>query len=71
MAEQETNKTTHNCKRKCSACIYRKWYGDYSLYICEISGKVIEPYYYCDIPDEVVKNYIGESCRPKMKKRNL
>lgn len=64
MAGRKTNKTmnntTHNCKRKCSACPYRKWYGDYALYICEISGKVIEPYYYCDIPDEVVKDYTNE-----------
>lgn len=67
------SKTTRNCMgnctRKCSACKYRKWRGDYSLFICEISGKVIEPYYYCDIPDEVVKDYNGEICRPKMKNK--
>lgn len=53
--------------RRCSACPYRLWKGDYALYICEISGKVIEPYYYCDVPREVIKAYIGEICKPKMK----
>lgn len=46
-----------NCTRKCSACKYRKWRGDYSLFICEISGRVIEPYYYCDIPNEIYDSY--------------
>lgn len=46
-----TDKTT----RICSACKYRKWLGDYALTICEITGKVIEPYYYCDVK-EIVQN---------------
>ena len=58
------SKTNHNCTgrtiHKCSACKWRKWYGDYSLTICEISGKVIEPYYYCDIPTEVILEYAEE-----------
>ena len=42
---------THKTKRNCSACPHRKWIGDYALTICEITGKVIEPYYYCDIKE--------------------
>ena len=57
------NNCTHNCTRKCSACKYRKWYGDYSLFICEISGKVIEPYYYCDIPNEIYVRYTERECK--------
>lgn len=50
-----------NSQRKCSGCKYRKWYGDYSLYYCELSGKVIKPYYYCDIEGVSVDNRIIES----------
>lgn len=46
--------------RKCSACKYRKWYGDYNLYLCEISGKVIECYYYCDLPSVIVELYADD-----------
>ena len=59
-----------NCTRKCSACIYRKWYGDYSLYICEISGKVIEPYYYCDIPNDILWEYLRHYYPTIIKKEN-
>lgn len=52
-----------NNQRKCSGCKYRKWYGDYSLYYCELSGKVIKPYYYCDVEVMCVDNTIIESLR--------
>lgn len=46
--------------RKCSACKYRRWYGDYNLHICEISGKVVGCHYYCDLPSDIVELYADD-----------
>ena len=51
--------------RKCSACKYRVWYGDYNLYICEISGKVIDCSYFCDLPSIIVELYADDVERNK------
>ena len=53
------HKFTRNCmqsgkdktKKKCSECTHRKWVGDYNLSVCDVSGKVVEVYYYCDLEE--------------------
>lgn len=53
---------------KCESCKYRKWFGDYNLHYCEVSGNVVEKndecscgYVPCKIGDTVwaIRNYSG------------